>query len=126
MVCSEHELVDVQMLSSAELIAPEEGIDVELTLGPNWEVAAMRGPVHDERLISLSSELRNDSHPELTSVGMRGFALGVAAAVEDAYAQEIISTSATSECISLEIWGTPTVDCAKTTVIRAERTMNFI
>jgi hypothetical protein len=44
----------------------------------------MRGVVHDERLVSLSSELRNDSHPELTPVGMRGFALGVAAAVEDA------------------------------------------
>jgi hypothetical protein len=41
--------------------------------------------VHDERLVSLSSELRNDSHPELIPVGMRGFALGVGAAVEDAY-----------------------------------------
>ena len=57
--------------------------------------------MHDERLLSLSSLLRNDSHPELTPVGMRGFALGVAAAVEDAYTIDIYVLK-NIQCISPE------------------------
>jgi hypothetical protein len=33
----------------------------------------MREDVHDERLVSLSNEVRNDVHPELIPAGMRGF-----------------------------------------------------
>lgn len=68
-----------QMLLSAELIVPAEGVELELAPGPNWEVAAIIGLVHDDMLLSLSSESRNVWHPELTPVGMRGFVL------EDAY-----------------------------------------
>jgi len=98
------ELAEVEhMLSSAELIVADEGVDVELAPGPNWEVAAIRGLVHDERLESPSSELRNDSHAELIPVGIRGFVVDIAAAAEDAD------------------------DWAKATLVRAERmTMDFI
>jgi hypothetical protein len=64
-----------QMLLRAALMVPAEGVELELAPGPNWEVAAIIGFVHDDMLLSLSSELRNDWHPELTPVGMRGFAL---------------------------------------------------
>jgi len=56
-----HELAEVEhKLLSAEVIVAVEGVDVELAPGPNWEVAAMRVLVHDERLVSLSSALKND------------------------------------------------------------------
>ena len=87
MVRLEQELADVEhMLLSAVLIVAEEGVDVELAPDPNEDVAAMRGLVHNERLVSLSSELRNDPHPELIPVGIRGFEVGFAVDAEDAYA----------------------------------------
>jgi len=58
----------------------------------------MMGPVHDERLVSLSRFLKNDSHPWLIPVGIRAFA---PVEVED--------------------------DCARATVVRADKTaMDFI
>jgi hypothetical protein len=72
------------MLLSTELIVPADSADEGLAPVTNWEVAETRGLVHDERLVSLSSDLRNDSHPELSPKGMSGFPLGDVAAVEDA------------------------------------------
>ena len=43
------------------------------------------GLVHDEKLESPSSESRNDPHPELIPVGMRGFAVEPDAAADDVY-----------------------------------------
>jgi len=69
MVCWLHVLSDVeQMLSNVELMLELEG--VVLAPGPNWDVAARRELVQDERLASLSSDCRNDKHPELISEGM--------------------------------------------------------
>lgn len=83
-VWSVQELAEVEhKLLSAELIIEDEGVDVELELGPNCEVAAIRGVVHDEKLVSLSRKSRNDSHVELIPVGMRGFAVGFDADAED-------------------------------------------
>jgi hypothetical protein len=43
---------------------------LELPSGPNWDVAVMSELVQEERLVSLSSDSRNDEHPEVISVGM--------------------------------------------------------
>lgn len=84
-IWSVQELAEVEhMLLSVELIIEDESVDVELELGPNCEVAAIRGVVHDEKPVSLSSKSRNDSHAELIPVGMRGFAVGFDADAEDA------------------------------------------
>ena len=118
------ELAEVEhKLLSAEVIVAVEGVDAELAPGPNWEVAAMRVPVHDERLVSLSSPLRNDSHPELIPVGIRGFAVEVPVAVDDAYKTKKQKV----RCISTKTWAIHTDDWAKATVVRAERiAMDFI
>jgi len=52
-----HKLVDVEhKLLSAELIIEEEGVDVELALRPNGEVAEIMEFVHEDKLVSLSSD----------------------------------------------------------------------
>jgi len=73
---------DEQIVSSAALTVEVEGVPVEP--GPNALEAAIRGAVHDDRLLSLFNWFRYVEQPELIPVGMRGFADGVAAAAEDA------------------------------------------
>jgi len=75
---------DEQIVSSAALTVEVEGVSVELAPGPNALDAAIRGAVHDDRLLSLFNWFRYVEQPELIPVGMRGFADGVAAAAEDA------------------------------------------
>jgi len=78
-----HAFVDVeQILFSAELIVDVDAFEVAFTPGPNCFEAEMRGPVQDERLLSLFSEVRKLEQPWLIPFGMSGLALGVEAEAE--------------------------------------------
>jgi hypothetical protein len=66
------ELVDEpQRVLSAEVTAAELVL-LLLAVGPNALVAAIRGVVHDEMLVSVFNAVRYDVHPELIPEGMRG------------------------------------------------------
>lgn len=82
---SEHALLDAEQIElSAVLIVPADGAEVLLAPGPNCFDASMRELVHDDKLLSPFSKLRNDVHPSLIPVGMRGLALGADAAADEA------------------------------------------